>query len=207
MIGMVKTRKLRYVSVDNLPLRSLVLALFLVFGILLGHFFACGYGLETAQELQRYLDECLSVNAWNNPTPGIVVQTVFCFLRSTLLAFLFGFASIGVVALPLLFTAQGFVVSFSLAAYALALGHDSFALLPALFAIRLIFVLPATFLMGTAAIEKAQELAMLSLGGGRRSAPVIYGVAYFYRFAVCCICLLLGSALELWIVPLLLARF
>lgn len=207
MIGMIGTRKLRYVPVDNLPLRSLVLALFLVFGILLGYFFARGYGADTAQELHRYLDGCLSVSAWKKPTPGIAAQTVFCFLRATLLAFLFGFASIGVFALPLLFTVQGFVVSFSLVTYALALGQDSFALLPALFAIRLFFVLPATFLMGTAAIEKARVLAMLSLGRGKRSAPVIYGVAYFYRFAVCCICLLLGSALELWIVPLLLARF
>ena len=36
MTGSAKARKLRYVTVDILPLRSLLLALFLVFGIFAG---------------------------------------------------------------------------------------------------------------------------------------------------------------------------
>ena len=86
------------------------------------------------------------------------------------------------------------------------MGRDSFVLLLALFAIRLLFVLPCTFLLGTAALDKSRALAVLSLGGGRRVRPVAYGAEYWYRFAVCCVCLLIGAALELWLVPLLLTR-
>ena len=119
--------------------------------------------------------------------------------------FPFAFSSIGVVALPILFAAQGFLISFSLFSFAAVLGRDGFLLLFALFAIRLLFVLPCTFLLGTTAFEKARALALFSFGSGRRARPVVYGAAYWYRFAVCCVCLLLGSALELWLVPLFLA--
>ena len=122
-----------------------------------------------------------------------------------MLAFLLGFASIGLAALPLLLAAQGFLVSFSMFSFAAALGRESFVILPRLFAIRLLFVLPCTFLLGTAAFEKSRALALLSFGGGKRARPVAYGAAYWYRFAVCCVCLFIGSVLELWLVPRLLA--
>ena len=77
--------------------------------------------------------------------------------------------------------------------------------MPALFAVRMLFVLPCTFFLGTAALERSWALALFSMGG-RRVRPVTDAAAYWYRFAVCCVCLLAGCALELWLVPLLLAR-
>ena len=99
------------------------------------------------------------------------------------------------------------LIMFSMFSFAAALGREGFALLIALFALRLLFVLPGTFLTAGAAMDKARLLFALSLGRGKRAAPVLYGADYWYRFAVTCVCLLIGSALELWLTPLLLTRF
>ena len=205
MTGLAKARKLRYVTVEILPLRSLLLALFLVCGVLCGYALAGRCGEELSEELRRYLDAYVAGIAARSLTGEAAVRTLACYLRASVAAFLLGFASIGVIALPLLFAAQGFVLSFSLFSFALAVGRESFVLLPAIFALRLLFVLPCTFLIGTAALEKSCSLAAFTLGGGKRVRPVSYPAAYWYRFAVCCVCLLFGCVLELWLLPLFLA--
>lgn len=205
MNGLARARKLRYVSVDILPLRSLLLALFLVSGILCGYLSSGRFAEATSIELQRYLDGYITLASERALSAETVGQTLVCFFRAPVLAFLLGFASIGVAVLPLLFASQGFLLSFSMFSFAAAMGRESFVLLPALFAIRMLFVLPCTFLLGTAALEKSYSLALLSLGSGKRVRPVLYGTPYWYRFAVCCVCLLIGSILELWLVPLFLA--
>lgn len=207
MTAPARARALRYVTADFLPLRSLLLALFLTLGILGGYAVSARCEAETLSELRRYFEGYLTLTADRSLTVETIAQTLLCFFRAPVLAFLFGFASIGVVALPALFAAQGFVLSFSLFSFAAAMGRQSFILLPALFAIRLLCVLPCTFLLGTAAFDKSRSLAALSLGSGKRVRPLVYAADHWYRFAVCCVCLLIGSALELWLVPLFLARF
>ncbi len=145
MTDLAKARKLLYVTVDILPLRSLLLALFLVSGVICGYVSAGRCGAGMAEELRRYLTGYLSAASERTPTAAAAVRTLVCYLRAPLVSFLLGFASIGVVALPLLFAVQGFVLSFSLFSFALALGRESFLLLPTVFAIRLLFVLPCTF--------------------------------------------------------------
>lgn len=206
MTDSTRSRKLRYVTVNMVPLRSLLLALFLVSGVLTGYAAALRSSPGTADELRRLLDAFRS-SGRSGIDMAAALRTLVCYFRAPVLAFLLGFASIGVIALPLLLAAQGFVLSFSLISFAGALGREGFALVIALFALRLLFVLPGTFLTAGAAMDKARLLFMLSLGRGKRAAPVLYGADYWYRFAVTCVCLLIGSALELWLTPLLLARF
>lgn len=205
MTGLARARKLRYVTVDVLPLRSLLLALFLVLGIFVGYLFSARCGAQTAEELRRYFDGYLFLAAGRSFSLETAAETLICFFRAPAAAFLLGFASIGVLLLPVLFAAQGFVLSFSLFCFAATLGRERFWLLPALFAIRLVFVLPCTMTLGAAAFEKSRGLAMFSLGGGKRVRPVTYGAEYWYRFGICCVCLLIGSVLELWLVPRFLA--
>lgn len=205
MTGARKTRKLRCVTMEAVPLRSLLLALFLLLGILAGYVLSGRCSDGAAGELRRYFDRYLASRHAAALSTEAVLRTLVCFLRAPVAAFLLGFASIGVLGLPLLFAAQGLTLSFSLFSFAGAMGRGAFLLLPALFAIRLLFVLPCTFLLGDAALEKSRDLAILSRFGGKRARPVVYGAAYWYRFAVCCVCLLIGSALELWLVPLFLS--
>ena len=198
-------QRLRDVAAETIPLRSLLLAVQLVLGILGGYLLSGRCAQEMGNELGRYLESYLAAASGGALSWETVAQTLICFYRAPIAVFLLGFASIGVIGIPLLCAVQGFVFSFSLFSFAAAVGRQRFLLLLSLFALRMVFVLPATFLLAGAALDKARDLAVLSLGGGKRVRPVVYGSLYWYRFAMCCVCLLIGCALELWLLPLFLS--
>ena len=153
-------------------------------------------------ELRRYLEGYLALRIEGAPSSAAVWQTMVCFFRASAAVFLLGFASIGVAVIPAVCALQGFLLSFSLFSFSLALGRENFPLLLALFALRLLALLPCTLALGAAAMEKSRELLLLSLGGGgKRARAVTYGGAYWYRFGACCVCLLLAALIELWLVP------
>ena len=95
--------------------------------------------------------------------------------------------------------------AYSLLCFASGLGQDGFFLLPVLFALRLMLVLPCTLLLGSAAWETSRGLAALSVGGGKRAKGVTYGKRYWSRFGIACVCLFFGAALELWFIPRILS--
>ena len=113
--------------------------------------------------------------------------------------------SIGVALIPAVCAAQGFLYAYSLLCFASGLGQDGFFLLPVLFALRLMLVLPCTLLLGSAAWETSRGLAALSVGGGKRAKGVTYGKRYWSRFGIACVCLFFGAALELWFIPRILS--
>jgi len=131
----------------------------------------------------------------------VAIQTVLAFLRGPLFAFLLGFASVGVVLLPLLCVSQGFLYSFSLFCCVSTMGRELFFPILLLFALRFLTVLPCMILLSEAALSNSWALASYSLGKGKRAKSARYGAPYFIRFAFCCAVLLLGAVLELWLVP------
>ena len=208
MTGLAKARRLRSAAAELLPLRSAVLALFLALGFLGGYAFSAHCAPETGTEIHGYLSAYRSGAAVRALSLGTGLQTLVCFFRAPITAFLLGFATIGVLALPALCAAQGFLLSFSLFSFAETVGREGFVLLLLLYGVRTLFVLPCTMALAAAAFEKSRLLAVLSLGGeGRRVRGVAYGADYWYRLLVCCVCLLIGSVLELWLTPLLLLRW
>lgn len=190
---------------EGFPLQTLLLALCWAGGMLLGRFASMRCIAQTGEELMRYLKGYLSGAGKQSLSAEVVVQTLCCYYRAPAAAFLFGFASIGAIALPVLCAAQGFVLSFSLFCFAVPLGREGFLTLAVLFALRLAVVVPCTIAAASAAMEKSCSLLSLSFGSGKRSRPVSYGAPYWYRFLIVCVCLLLGSVTELWLVPRLLA--
>ena len=129
-------------------------------------------------------------------------ETLLCYFRAPGIVFLLGFASIGIVAVPLVCACQGFLLSYSLFCFALSLGRGSFPLLLALFGIRLLAVLPCTLLLGNASLDKSRVLLSLSLGGGGRGRAVSYGervLVPLWHLFVCVCCF--TALLELWLVP------
>ena len=184
----------------HLPLPLVILSVCLTVGILLGYGLAESQLSETGEELRRYFDGYVLLTA-RELSVAAVLRTLLCFFRAPLLAFLLGFASIGVVLLPLLCAFEGFLFSFSLCCFASALGREGFILALALFVLRMLFVLPCTLYLSVCAIEKAKALALLTVGGGKRVRSVSYGAEYWYCFGIVCVCLLIGSILELWLVP------
>ena len=188
----------------HLPLPLVILSVCFAGGLLLGYGLAGSQLGETGEELRRYFDGYVLLAA-RELSVAAVLRTLLCFFRAPLLAFILGFASIGVVLLPLLCAFEGFLFSFSLCCFAGTLGREGFALLLALFALRMLFVLPCTLYMSVCAMEKAKALALFCVGGGKRVRGVSYGAEYWYRFGIICVCLLIGSVLELWLVPQFLA--
>ena len=166
-----------------------------------GYVFALRSVQSAGGELKQYFDAFLSGGVNRPFSVRALGETLLCYFRAPGIVFLLGFASIGIVAVPLVCACQGFLLSYSLFCFALSLGRGSFPLLLALFGIRLLAVLPCTLLLGNASLDKSRALLSLSLGGGGRGRAVSYGSAYWYRFGICCVCLLFAALLELWLVP------
>lgn len=201
MTAFVKGKRIRFDSYDRPPLTMLLLSALLVLGVFCGYVFAGNCAVETDGELKRYFDGYFLLASQTGLSAAAVLRTLLCFFRAPLLAFLIGFSSIGVVLIPLLCGLEGFLFSFSLFSFAAALGKESFLLLVALFVLRMFFVLPCTLILSVSALDQARSLALFSIGSGKRVRPVCYGTDDWYRFGICCVCLLIGSVLELWLVP------
>ena len=201
MIGRANQRVRRVALVRRMPVPLMVLAVFVVFGVLLGYALALRSAQRTGDELERYFSSFFALGVREPFSAQALAETLMCYFRAPVIVFLLGFASIGVMLVPAVCAFQGFLLSFSLFSFALALGRGSFPLLLALFGIRLLAVLPCTLLLGNASLDKSRVLLSLSLGGGGRGRAVSYGSAYWYRFGICCVCLLFAALLELWLVP------
>ena len=202
MLSRTNRRDRRGALPQRVPVPMLVLSAFIVLGVILGYVFALRSLQSAGGELKQYFDAFLSGGVNRPFSVRALGETLLCYFRAPVIVFLLGFASIGVAVIPAVCALQGFLLSFSLFSFSLALGRENFPLLLALFALRLLALLPCTLALGAAAMEKSRELLLLSLGGGgKRARAVTYGGAYWYRFGACCVCLLLAALIELWLVP------
>ena len=180
--------------------RLLVLALFFFAGILLGQVFSSRVPDTTGDELARYLKDFLKVGE-EDLSPRAALSAAVLYFRYPLAAFLLGFASIGVLALPLVTGAFGGFLSFSVCCFAASFGPDGVLLALAVFGLRCAVTLPCYFLLAVPALERSAALACLSLGGGRRSAPVDYGRKWWSRLAVISGALAAGMCADLTLAP------
>lgn len=189
-------------------LRLILLALFFLAGVLLGQVLAGRVPAETGEELRRYLESYLRLGA--EPSPRTAASAVVIYFRYPLLAFLLGFASIGVALLPLLTAAFGLFLSFSVCCFTATFGGEGVLLALAVFGLRCLTTAPCYFLLAVPSWETAAGLAAVSFGSGRRTAPVVYGRACWKRLGICCLVLAAGVCGELtlspWLLRLLLER-
>ena len=176
--------------------RLLFLAAFCFGGVCLGQVLAGRVPDATGQELRRYLEGYLALEN-GGLTSGDLWAALVLYARYPLLAFLLGFASVGVVLLPLTSTAFGFFLSFSVSCFTAAFGREGVLLALAVFGLRCAVTLPCYFLLAVPALGTSGALASLSLGRGRRAASVIYGRECWRRLAVCAGVLVLGLCVEL----------
>lgn len=188
---------------ERISLALLLLALCFLIGVVLGHVLSRDAAAGADSELYRYLEDFFQVSEQTS-SAATLLSALLLYFRYPVLAFLLGFASIGLVGLPLLSAAFGFFLSFSVCCFASAFGADGVLLALCVFGLRCVLTLPCYFLLAVPAFRNALSLAMLSFGDGKRVAPVHYGSAYFLRFAVCAALLLAGVFAELYLTPQLL---
>ena len=188
--------------------RLVVLGLFFFAGIFLGQVLSGRVPESTGQELEAYLRAFVTLE--EGTTPAAVFSALVLYFRYPLLAVLLGFASVGVVLLPCLTAVFGLFLSFSVCCFTAAFGGDGVLLALAVSGLRCAVTLPCYFLLAVPAWGTSAALASLSLGKGRRSAPVTYGRRWWLRCAACGGVLLAGVGAELacgpWLLRLALER-
>ncbi len=184
---------------ERLPFRLLFLALFFLGGIFLGQVSAGRVPAAAGEELDRYLSDYLQIGG--ETTPQVALTAAVLYFRYPLAAFLLGFASIGVVLLPMLTGAFGFFLSFSVCCFTAAFGSDGVLLALAVFGLRCAVTLPCYFLLAVPSWEASATLAALSFGRGKRSAPVVYGRDWWARLGMVSAALLAGMCAELMLSP------
>ena len=180
--------------------RLLVLALFFFAGILLGQVFSSRVPDTTGDELARYLKDFLKVGE-EDPSPRAALSAAVLYFRYPLAAFLLGFASIGVLALPLVTGAFGGFLSFSVCCFTATFGPDGVLLALAVFGLRCAVTLPCYFLLAVPSWSASAALASLSFGWGRRTPPAVYGRPFWLRLGGCAATLLVGMWAELYLSP------
>lgn len=180
--------------------RLLFLALFFFAGIVLGQVFSSRVPDATGDELNRYLTDFLRVERADS-VPRSALSAAVLYFRYPLSAFLLGFASAGVVLLPVTAGAFGFFLSFSVCCFTAAFGSDGVLLSLAVFGLRCAVTLPCYFLLAVPSLERSIALASLSFGRGRRAAPVVYGRMWWSRLAVLSGVLLAGMCADLTLTP------
>ena len=187
-------------ALTSLP-RLLLLALFFAVGVLLGQALAGRVPASTGEELNRYLTDYVRLGGTASPTAKTVLSALSLYFRYPLLAFLLGFASIGIVLLPCLTAAFGFFLSFSVCCFTAAFGPGGVLVALAVFGLRCLVTLPCYFLLAVPAWGTSAALASLSFGRGQRSAPVTYGREWWKRSALCAVVLLAGVCVESFLPP------
>lgn len=179
----------------------LLLALFFLGGAILGQVLAGRVPGETGPELRQYLEDYVRLGG--EVSPGAAVSAAAVYFRYPLLAFLLGFASIGVVLLPVSAAAFGFFLSFAVCCFTAAFGPDGVLLALAALGLRCVVTMPCFFLLASSSCGTAAGLAAVSFGSGRRTAPAC-GRVDWRRFGACSLALAAGVCGELTLTPALL---
>ena len=140
----MNTRRLTKRTPVQLPMlpRLLLLALFFLAGIFLGQVLSGRVPDATGDELRRYLEDYMQLGGGGAPTARTVLSALVIYFRYPLMAFLLGFASIGVVLLPGVTAAYGFFLSFSVCCFTAAFGTDGVLLAMAVFGLRCLVTMP-----------------------------------------------------------------
>lgn len=189
--------------VHSLP-RLLLLGLCFLAGIIFGQVLAGRVPAETGAELNRYLEDYVRLGGQSEWSAAAALSAVVIYFRYPLLAFVLGFASIGVVVLPLVTVAYGFFLSFSVCCFTAAFGADGVLLALAVFGLRCAVTVPCYFLLAVPSWGTSAALASVSFGRGRRCAPVTYDRGCWLRLGLSAAALLAGVCAEMLLSPALL---
>lgn len=155
-------------------------------------------------ELERYLRDYFCLTQGEGKSGAVFVSTLLVYFRYPLLAFLLGFASLGVLLLPCVTAAYGFFLSFSVCCFTASFGADGVILALSVFGLRCLATLPCYFLLAVPAWEMSAQLAALSLGKGRHVPVGWYRKQDWIRCGICLVLLLAGACLEWRLTPSLL---
>ena len=187
------------------PLKVLLLCVFFALGILLGGAAHSLVADGEEQQLREYLLQYAQLAEQAKDASGAVNSSLVTYLRYPLMVMLCGFMALGVVLIPTLCLAQGFFLSFAVHAFASAIGQEGVNIALCALGMRCLFTVPLTLFLAMHAITASVNQLRLRSEGRRKEYP-IYGSAYWMRFVICVLILLVGVVLEISVVPDILGR-
>ena len=153
------------------------------------------------ESLDAYLRGFLSAAEQSALSAPSLLLAVWESVRWPVLALLLGFTALGLIGLPILFAARGFLLAFSIASFVRIFGSAGCLLAFLVFGLTGAISVPVLFLLGVQSLLAARRLASRFLGEGRQHA--LYGKAYFRRCGVCAAALIVCIVLEYLVVPVL----
>ncbi|MBQ2829914.1 MAG: hypothetical protein IJF15_02695, partial [Oscillospiraceae bacterium] len=166
--------------------------------------FAKNVSGETDAQIAAYLETYLGMGIPHGNDGFLMV--LFTYFRYPVVLFLLGFASVGVLLLPMAVAAQGFFLSFALCCFSSALGREGMPLVFAAFALRCLLTVTCGLYLASHALLSSWSLAQLSFGRAKgKRGGIVGGREQFLRFGICSLLLLVGSFVELAFLPRFLA--
>lgn len=197
---MVNVKEQKAVSAVQLP-HLLLLGVCFFAGVILGQGIAFRMPERVYDQLDAYLAGFLALE--RQQFSSAVLSTLMLYIRYPVLAFFLGFASVGIVFLPLISIAFGFFLSFSISCFTASLGEGGIFLALAVLGLRACITVPCFFWV---AVPSWARTCGRSAGKGRRSIPAACGKGWWLRLAVVSVILLFGVCLDLMISPYLLEQ-
>lgn len=187
-------------------LRLLFMAALIFGGILLGIAAAGHTGGTLTAELSDYLSGYLRLENQRGNPMEMLLSTMFAYFRFPLLAVLLGFASLGVVLIPLLCVILGFLPAFSVSSLTIAFGGRGALLAAGMIGLRSLITIFCFLLLGVPALGTSASLASLTFGSGRRVKQAVYGRDWWLRVLLCAVLLVTAMCVDILISPGLLSR-
>ena len=184
---------------ETLSVQILCLGLLFALGMLGGYLYAAYCAGDSRLLLSEYLSGYCALYRSGGAEPVALLTAARLYGSYVLAAFLLGYVSAGVAAVPLLSGLYGFLTMFSVACFVQVYGRGGCLLALAVFGPRAVFTVPCFLWM--AACAWACASSRIARGGGKRCAPVSCGGAYVYRFFVCIVVLMLGVCVERYVTP------
>ena len=163
---------------------------------------ACVEGMGS-QALRTYLETFLSAAGEGRIIPPALLPTLWQVLRWPVMAAALGFTALGVLGVPVLFAARGFLLSFSISAFVRLFGNAGGLLAFLVFGVPGCVAVPVFFVLGVQSQLSAGRLAARRQGEGRRGACL--GRSYLVRCGLCACALGVCVLLEYLAVPALVA--
>lgn len=178
--------------------RLLLLCLFIVLGGIAGYFAQKAVDPAGNAELSGYLRQY--AEKMTTDTPVSLFRVLVVYFRYPLLAFCLGFCTVGVYLIPVLSAMQGFVLSFSICCFASAMGRSGVYLAFSAFGLRVLVTLPCFLCLSLQAFEHAKRWSGV-IPQRKTHTKSKQGASYFALLGICCAVLLVGTLLEITLIP------
>lgn len=197
---MKKGRRLKLDLLSGDAAAVLLLGVLFLVGGAAGCVVAGNVNGDAGMALQDYLKAYLTLadsTGVKTSFAGVLWEQV----RFPLLALLMGFTAVGVIGIPALFAARGFMFSFSVSCFCRLFGVNG--LVPAVFLFGLPALLwaPALFVLGMQALGGSYSMLCRCMGDGR--SPAFFEGGYWLRCALCGGVVAMCVALEYFVLPVL----